>query len=293
MKILELIDQLDNLLYQAKPLPFTENVKVDRSEVFPLLDEIRSALPESVVEAEAIIAERSEAPKLDLADDRIELGRIAATLERLHENQRPVPPPITAAAAEQVRGILEGAERAAGELRLAAERDAEDLVAGAREEAGSIVKEAAAIRTDAQRGARECASVQVDRIEGVAEDVAQGAGELQEEFEALLDRLRGPAVALGEVLGGSVAELGERIEALRHRVDGATLGPLVEPEALDLSLTRAADADLPGNDDVVVARRLELVDTGEFFAVEDEDDEAERVDRRPLAPSPLKPPEPA
>ncbi len=300
MEILELIDRLDNLLYEAKPLPFTENVKVDRSEVFPILDQIRAALPGAITDAEELLAAEPVGEPAAPVDDRIELSRIAATLERLQENQRPAPPPITAAASEQVRGILEGAERAADELRgaaraetdaarVTAEREAgelgersraeaEELIARAKQEASTIVAEAERIRAEAQRSARERANAQVDRLQGAAGEVETSAARLQEEFEELLDQLRGPAVALAEVLGGGATKLAARVGTLRERINAVELE--AEPPAGDGHASVEADrgqsaGELPGPGDVVVARRLELVDTSEFFAFDEDDDHDE------------------
>lgn len=292
MEILELIDRLDNLLYEAKPLPFTENVKVDRSEVFPILDQIRAALPSAITEAEGVLAAGPVHESSEPDPDRIELSRIAATLERLQENQRPAPPPITAAASEQVRGILEGAERAAEELRgaarteteavrVATEREAaelgersraeaEELIARAKGEASTIVAEAEQIRAEAQRSARERANAQVDRLQGAAGEVEAGAARLQGEFEELLDQLRGPAVALADVLGGGATKLAERVEGLREEINAVELD--AEPPAIEAD-PAPARGELPGPGDVVVARRLELVDTSEFFALDEEDDD--------------------
>ncbi len=306
MEILELIDRLDNLFYEAKPLPFTENIKVDRSEVFPILDQIRAALPSAITEAEGVLAAGPIHESSERDPDRIELSRIAATLERLQENQRPAPPPITAAASEQVRGILEGAERAAEELRsaartetdalrVAAEREAteagersraeaEELTARAKEEASTIVAEAEEIRAEAQRSARERAIAQVDRLQSAAGEVETSAARLQGEFEELLDQLRGPAVALADVLGGGATKLAERVDSLREQINAVELDP--EPRAIEPD-SAPAGGELPGPEDVVVARRLELVDTSEFFAFENSDDEedprepvAERLDEQ-------------
>ena len=59
MDTLRLVDQLDDLLHNAKAIPLTDQVRVDREEVYDLLDQLRATLPEEIKAARAIVAERA------------------------------------------------------------------------------------------------------------------------------------------------------------------------------------------------------------------------------------------
>ena len=48
METLVLIDKLDDLLHNAKPVPLTDQVRVDKNEIYEILDQIRAALPEDI-----------------------------------------------------------------------------------------------------------------------------------------------------------------------------------------------------------------------------------------------------
>ncbi len=41
MDVLVLIDKLDDLVHNAKPVPLTDQVRVDKEEIYDLLDQMR------------------------------------------------------------------------------------------------------------------------------------------------------------------------------------------------------------------------------------------------------------
>ena len=45
MDVLVLIDRLDDLVHNAKPVPLTNEVRVDKDELYELLDQIRATIP--------------------------------------------------------------------------------------------------------------------------------------------------------------------------------------------------------------------------------------------------------
>jgi hypothetical protein len=49
--ILELIDRLDDLVHNAKPVPLTDQVRVNKEEIYDLLDQMRGTLPAEIQEA--------------------------------------------------------------------------------------------------------------------------------------------------------------------------------------------------------------------------------------------------
>jgi hypothetical protein len=52
MELLVLIDKLDDMMHNARPVPLTDQVRVDKEEVYDILDQLRAAIPETVKEAE-------------------------------------------------------------------------------------------------------------------------------------------------------------------------------------------------------------------------------------------------
>jgi hypothetical protein len=48
MELLELIDRLDELVHNARPVPLTDQVRVDKDEVYAIVDRMRAVLPEDI-----------------------------------------------------------------------------------------------------------------------------------------------------------------------------------------------------------------------------------------------------
>jgi F0F1-type ATP synthase membrane subunit b/b' len=72
MDVLVLIDKLDDLVHNARPVPLTDQVRVDREEVYDLLDQMRATIPEEIKQARWIVKERQEM----LAEAKREAARI-------------------------------------------------------------------------------------------------------------------------------------------------------------------------------------------------------------------------
>jgi hypothetical protein len=101
MDVLVLIDKLDDTIHNAKPVPLTDQVRVDKEEVYDILDQMRATIPEEIKQARWIVKERQEM----LAEAKREAERI-----------------IREAREEQIRligeeEIVKQAERQADEIR--------------------------------------------------------------------------------------------------------------------------------------------------------------------------------
>ncbi len=79
MDILQLIDRLEELFNDGKPIPFTHNVSVDEDRMLDIIDQMRIAIPEEVKKAQQLLSQRDrvmaqaqeEANRtLDLARDK-------------------------------------------------------------------------------------------------------------------------------------------------------------------------------------------------------------------------------
>src|SRR4026207_2346549 len=71
MDVLVLIDKLDDLIHNARPVPLADQVGVDREEIYDLLDQMRATIPEEIKQARGVVRERQEM----LAEAKREAGR--------------------------------------------------------------------------------------------------------------------------------------------------------------------------------------------------------------------------
>ncbi|OGO35923.1 MAG: hypothetical protein A2W35_11935 [Chloroflexi bacterium RBG_16_57_11] len=58
MDILHLVDRLEELLNQSRPLPFTHNVMVDEDRMLDIIDQMRVAVPDEVKKAQQLLSQR-------------------------------------------------------------------------------------------------------------------------------------------------------------------------------------------------------------------------------------------
>jgi len=58
MDILHLVDRLEELFNQSRPIWFTHNVIVDEDRMLDLIDQMRVAIPEEVKKAQQVLAQR-------------------------------------------------------------------------------------------------------------------------------------------------------------------------------------------------------------------------------------------
>jgi hypothetical protein len=74
MDVLVLIDKLDDLVHNAKAVPLTDQVRIDREEIYDILDQMRATIPEEIKQARWIVKERqemlAEAKRRDRPDPR-------------------------------------------------------------------------------------------------------------------------------------------------------------------------------------------------------------------------------
>src|SRR6201988_2115471 len=72
MDVLVLTDKLDAPVHNAKPVPLTDQVRVDKEEIYDILDQMRATIPEEIKQARWIVKERQEM----LAEAKKEAERI-------------------------------------------------------------------------------------------------------------------------------------------------------------------------------------------------------------------------
>ena len=123
MDVLELIDKLDDLIHNARAVPLTDQVRIDREAIYDLLDQMRSTIPEEVKQARWIVKERQEM----LAEAKREAERIVK--EARDEQARLISEEEVVKQAErQAEEIIEDARAREREIRLGAEDYADDIL---------------------------------------------------------------------------------------------------------------------------------------------------------------------
>jgi cell division septum initiation protein DivIVA len=105
MDVLVLIDKLDDLVHNAKQVPLTDQVRVDKEEIYDLLDQMRATIPEEIKQARWIVKEARERQ------------------ERLISNEE-----VTKAAERTAEDIVEEAQAREREIRLGAEDYADEIL---------------------------------------------------------------------------------------------------------------------------------------------------------------------
>ena len=123
MDVLVLIDKLDDTIHNAKVVPLTDTVRVDKEEVYDILDQMRATIPEEIKQARWIVKERQEM----LAEAKREAERIVR--EAREEQVRLIgEEEIVKQAERQAEEIIEDARAREREIRLGAEDYADDIL---------------------------------------------------------------------------------------------------------------------------------------------------------------------
>ena len=123
MDVLVLIDKLDDLVHNAKQVPLTDQVRVDKEEIYDLLDQMRATIPEEIKQARWIVKERQEM----LAEAKRESERILAEA-RERQDKLIAEQEVTKEAERAAEDIVEDARAREREIRLGAEDYADDVL---------------------------------------------------------------------------------------------------------------------------------------------------------------------
>jgi len=123
MDVLVLIDKLDDIIHNARSVPLTDSVMIDREEIYDILDQMRSTIPEEIKQARWIVKERQEmlteakqeAERL-LRDAQERADRLASETEVVH------------LAEKNAQAIMEDARERERSVRLGAEDYADEVL---------------------------------------------------------------------------------------------------------------------------------------------------------------------
>jgi len=123
MDVLVLIDKLDDLIHNARTVPLTDSVMIDREEIYEILDQMRSTIPEEIKQARWIVKERQEM----LAEAKTEAERLVAEANekaaRLASEED-----VVRLAEKQAKEIIDEAREREREIRLGAEDYADEVL---------------------------------------------------------------------------------------------------------------------------------------------------------------------
>ena len=123
MDVLVLIGKLDDLVHNAKPVPLTDQVRVDKEEIYDILDQMRATIPEEIKQARWIVKERQEM----LAEAKREAERIVKE-GRDRQEKLIADEEITKQAERAAEDIIEDARAREREIRLGAEDYADEIL---------------------------------------------------------------------------------------------------------------------------------------------------------------------
>jgi hypothetical protein len=123
MDVLVLIDKLDDLVHNARQLPIGGQVRVDKEEIYDILDQMRATIPEEIKQARWIVKERQEM----LAEAKKEAERIIKDA-RERQEQLVGEEDVTKQAERAAEDIVEDARAREREIRLGAEDYADEIL---------------------------------------------------------------------------------------------------------------------------------------------------------------------
>jgi hypothetical protein len=121
--VLVLIDKLDELVQNAKGVPMTDQVRIDREEIWEIIDQMRSTIPEEIKQARWIVKERQEM----LAEAKREAERLVGEA-REQAAQAASQQEIVRLAERQAQELLDEARGKEREIRLGAEDYADEIL---------------------------------------------------------------------------------------------------------------------------------------------------------------------
>ena len=116
MDILHLVDRLEELFNESRPLPFTHNVVVNEDRMLDLIDQMRVSIPEEIKKAQQLLAQRDRL----LAQAQEEANRTLA-LAREKSEQMMERDAIVAEAKVRAEQIIEQAHLDTQQTRLDAD----------------------------------------------------------------------------------------------------------------------------------------------------------------------------
>jgi cell division septum initiation protein DivIVA len=123
MDVLVLIEKLDDVIHDARGVPLSGDVRVNKEEMYDLLDQMRATIPEEIKQARWIVKERQEM----LAEAKREAERIVSEAKD-KQAQLVSQEEVVKQAERLAEDIVEEARAREREIRLGAEDYADEIL---------------------------------------------------------------------------------------------------------------------------------------------------------------------
>jgi DivIVA domain-containing protein len=216
------------------------------------------------------------------------LREIGDAVGELKRQQKPSPASLASAAAEQVRSIVEAAEKSAADIQAQAEDEARRITADAGQRARETRERADADAVDRVRKAEEASDRMLERANGVEGEIDRLLGDLRSAANSLVQNLNGGAGALQGELESFRSEFAAVREGRLEAGGGVgaveDAGPVdAEPEVVAAVEAEAVDAG---------AQEVEALDVEPEQAYEEEPVAESDTAVTELEPEPVPQPEP-
>jgi cell division septum initiation protein DivIVA len=129
MDILHLVDRLEELFNESRPIPLTHNVIVDEDKFLDIIDQMRISIPEEVKKAQQVFSQKDRV----LAQAQEEANR-TLTLARDKADQMIEKDAIAQDAQRRANQIIEQARMEAENVKTGAEQYSMDALMGLERE---------------------------------------------------------------------------------------------------------------------------------------------------------------
>lgn len=184
------LDQIEILLEDARTVPLSPNVIINKAGIIDLVGQAREALPEDLVAADAVVADADAV--LDRADAAAEVAvaEASAKARALLDDTRDKVDVMLREATEEADRKVTKAQEEASQIRSRTQDDVAEMIAAAKEQAARLVAAETVLRT-AQEQAKEIlyqARTQASDLKLGADDYAATA--LAQVSQVLNDLLR-------------------------------------------------------------------------------------------------------
>ncbi|WP_026460899.1 hypothetical protein [Schaalia suimastitidis] len=186
--VIAVLDRIEDLVDDARSVPLSANVMVNKAEIKDLIEQAREALPEDIVNADAVVADADallgradSAAEVTIAEAntraRTTLDQAREKAEQLVEDATQQATATTARAAEEAERIRQDAQREAEEILADAKAQAERMVTTeniaqmAQDRARQIVAEARRVDAQLRSGADDYAAKCLTEVSTLLHDL--------------------------------------------------------------------------------------------------------------------------
>ncbi len=137
--VIAALDEIDYLVANARSVPLSANIVLNKAEILDLVGQARDALPEDLVAADAVVADADAVlTRADTAADAA-INEANAKANALLDDARARAEAILAEARDEATRRVERSEAEAAHTTSRARKEAEDLLADARGQADRLV----------------------------------------------------------------------------------------------------------------------------------------------------------